>query len=276
MFDAEEIRWVKSTANELNNLLQVITESSQFLENHTESNADTQKYFDILRNGVERAAQVSRLMLERVGEYEKGTHVETVFESAKPSSAFSFETLHPPAPAPPVSFTPGAPAAASAPAPATIPNPANAQSPHAPIPAGPEFGDIRIANPNGAKELIMIVDDEAFVTLLALRVLTDDGYRVITARDGFECLNIYKRLKEKISLIIMDFTMPIMDGAEVFDELRIINPRVCVVLSSGFTEQEKLRGMLAKGLRGFIPKPYTQQKLLLQVRTTLDTLKSEK
>ena len=252
MFDAEEIRWVKSTANELNNLLQVITESSQFLENHTESNADTQKYFDILRNGVERAAQVSRLMLERVGEYEKGTHVELVFEPAKkPSDAFGFEPMkQSPAPAP-------APATTTA-------------------PASPEMADIRIANPNGSKELIMIVDDEAFVTLLALRVLTDDGYRVITARDGFECLNIYKRLKDKISLIIMDFTMPIMDGSEVFDELRIINPRVCVVLSSGFTEQEKLRGMLAKGLRGFIPKPYTQQKLLLQVRTTLDTLKSEK
>jgi len=248
MFDAEEIRWVKSTANELNNLLQVITESSQFLETHTEENSDTHKYFDIIRNGVERAAQVTRLMLERVGEYEKGGNPPAaVFEGspAKPSSAIGFE---------PMKKTP-VPAEAS---------------------LGPEFADIKIANPTGTKELVMIVDDEAFVTLLALRVLTDDGYRVITARDGFECLNIYKRLKDKISLIIMDFTMPIMDGSEVFDELRVINPRVCVVLSSGFTEQEKLRGMLAKGLRGFIPKPYTQQKLLLQVRTTLDTLKSEK
>jgi CheY-like chemotaxis protein len=245
MFDAEEIRWVKSTANELNNLLQVITESSQFLETHTASSAETHKYFDMLRNGVERAAQISRLMLERVGEYERDGKSASVFENNKPASAFAFEPMKPaPAPAEP--------------------------------PPGPEFADIKIANPAGAKELIMIVDDEAFVTLLALRVLTDDGYRVITARDGFECLNIYKRLKDKISLIIMDFTMPIMDGSEVYDELRIINPRVCVVLSSGFTEQEKLRGMLAKGLRGFIPKPYTQQKLLLQVRTTLDTLKSEK
>ena len=259
MFDAEEIRWVKATANELNNLLQVITESSQFLESACETTSDTQKYFDILRNGVELAAQVSRLMLERVGEYEKGSHGETVFESSKPSAAFGFEPMKAAAPAPPA--TPAAPPA---------------HQPTATAPAGPDMADVRVANPNGPKELIMIVDDEAFVTLLALRVLTDDGYRVITARDGFECLNIYKRLKDKISLIIMDFTMPIMDGAEVYDELRVINPRVCVVLSSGFTEQEKLRGMLAKGLRGFIPKPYTQQKLLLQVRTTLDTLKSEK
>ena len=100
MFDAEEIRWVKSTANELNNLLQVITESTQFLENHTEANTDTHKYFDILRNGVERAAQVTRLMLERVGEYEKDGKVETVFESTKPSAAFGFEQMKPPRQAP--------------------------------------------------------------------------------------------------------------------------------------------------------------------------------
>lgn len=249
MFDADEIRWVKSTANELNNLLQVITESSQFLENACEPNSDTQKYFDILRNGVERAAQVSRLMLERVGEYERGTTPERIFESQ------------------------------STPKPAPITAPLDPVKPLAPklaeSPAS-EYGDVKVSNPNGPKELVMIVDDEAFVTLLAQRVLTDDGYRVITARDGFECLDIYKRLKEKISLVIMDFTMPIMDGAEVFDQLRVINPRVCVVLSSGFTEQDKLRGMLAKGLRGFIPKPYTQQKLLLQVRSTLDTLKKER
>jgi len=247
MLDAEEIRWVKSTANELNNLLQVITESSQFLESACGSTSDTHKYFDIMRNGVERAAQVSRNMLERVGEYEKGSQQPRVFENqpGKPSSAFGFEPMRQPAAAPKAEEL------------------------------GGEFADIKVANPTGSKELVMIVDDEAFVTLLAQRVLTDDGYRVITARDGFECLNIYKRLKDKIALIIMDFTMPIMDGAEVFDELRVINPRVCVVLSSGFTEQEKLRGMLAKGLRGFIPKPYTQQKLLLQVRSTLDTLKNE-
>jgi FixJ family two-component response regulator len=67
-----------------------------------------------------------------------------------------------------------------------------------------------------------------------------------------------------------------MDGSDVFTELLQINPKVPVVLSSGFAEQERLRGMLAKGLRGFIPKPYTQQKLLTQIRSTLDTLQAEK
>ena len=77
-------------------------------------------------------------------------------------------------------------------------------------------------------------------------------------------------------MVILDFTMPIMDGADVFNELLLMNPRVPVVLSSGFTEQDRLRGMLAKGLRGFIPKPYTSDKLLAEVRTTLDALREEK
>lgn len=238
MLDADEIRWVKSTANELNNLLQVITESSQFLEKACEPSPETQKYFDMLHNGVERAAQVAKMMLVHAGEFERGVHGPKVFDVAP------------------------------------------ASEPAKPPPGGAEGDlggpDVKIMNPNGPKEIIMIVDDEAFVTMLAQRVLIDDGYRVITARDGFECLDIYKRLKDKISLVILDFTMPIMDGSEVFDQLRLINPRACVVLSSGFTEQEKLRAMLAKGLRGFIPKPYTQQKLLLQIRTTLDAFKSEK
>jgi len=55
-----------------------------------------------------------------------------------------------------------------------------------------------------------------------------------------------------------------------------INPQVPVVLSSGFAEQERLRSMLARGLRGFIPKPYTQQKLLTQIRSTLDALQAER
>ena len=136
--------------------------------------------------------------------------------------------------------------------------------------------DVRIANAEGTRELILIVDDEDFVTLLAQRVLTDEGYRVVTARDGFQALDIYKKLQKEIGLIILDFTMPIMDGAEVFSELRMINPQVPVVLSSGFTEQDKLKWMLSKGLRGFIPKPYSQQKLLSQIRSTLDAMKGER
>ena len=236
----DELNWVKSTANELNNLLQVITESSQFLQRFTGGNPEAARYYDMMRSAVDRAAQLSRAMLDRSG------------HSERPPKGHPF---------------PGPGSFGSAPAPAVHGGFSSSE---------PQNVDIRIANPEGPRELIMIVDDEDFVTLLAQRVLTDEGYRIVTARDGFQALDIYKKLQNEIKLVILDFTMPIMDGSEVFSELRIINPQVPVVLSSGFTEQDKLKWMLAKGLRGFIPKPYTQQKLLLQVRSTLDAMRGER
>src|SRR5438876_1051463 len=105
---------------------------------------------------------------------------------------------------------------------------------------------------------------------LASKMLTDEGYRVILARDGFEALKIYQQVGNQIGLVILDFFLPVMDGDAVFDELRALNRDVVVVLSSGFAEQSKLGAMLAQGLKGFIPKPYTAEKLLEQVRSTID------
>lgn len=226
MLDSEEIRWVKSTANELNNLLQVINDSSQVLENLGAGSREFDRYFAILRNGVERAAKVTGMMADRVGGIgnDAGTPV-----------------------------TPAAPA----PAPTRI------------------GGDVPIHNPNGSRELVMIVDDEDFVMLLAKKALVDQDYRVVTAKDGFQAIEIYRKLREKIALIILDFSMPLMDGSDVFTELLDLNPKVSVLLSSGFADQERLSGMLAMGLRGFIPKPYTHDKLLSEVRSTLHKLHME-
>lgn len=249
MPNSDDIQWVKSTANELNNLLQVIAESSNFLQRYAGGQPEAQRYFDMMRSAVDRAARVSRTMLERVN--------QQTTRAATPSNLFpapgQFITELPPSAFPP-------PASSSA----TFPGERKLEP------------EIKIANPGGPRELILIVDDENFVTLLAQRVLTDEGYSVVTAKNGFEALDLYKKLADKIGLVILDFTMPIMDGSEVFSELRALNPRVPVVLSSGFTEQDKLKWMLAKGLRGFIPKPYTQQKLLLQVRSTLDAIRNER
>jgi len=240
----DELQWVKSTANELNNLLQVITESSQFLQRFTGGNPEAARYYDMMRSALDRAALLSKAMLER---------------SAQPGSQDrQGGKVHP------------------FPGPGSFGSEPPAHQPSFSSKSDVSQLEVRIANPQGPRELILIVDDEDFVTLLAQRVLTDEGYRVVTAKDGFQALDIYKKLQGQIELVILDFTMPIMDGAEVFNELRMINPQVPVVLSSGFTEQDKLKWMLAKGLRGFIPKPYTQQKLLLQVRSTLDAMKSER
>ncbi len=241
MPDVEDSDWLKATANELNNLLQVISESTKVIAAKHAGSPDTAKYFAILGTSIERAVSCTHGMVERVGG----------------SNAF-------PPPARPGESN-------------LVPDVA----PLPPKPTGgplvpPLTGDVRVHNPSGTRELVMIVDDEEFVCMLAQRVLADEGYRVITARDGFLAIDMYRKLRDQISLIILDFTMPAMDGADVFAELLLINPRVPVVLSSGFAEQTRLQSMLARGLRGFIPKPYTQQKLLAQIRSTLDALQAEK
>lgn len=223
MPSAEELRWIQSTANDLNNLLQVISESAEALEKHLAGNPDGERYLAILRSSVKRATETAGGMVRRGGG-------ET--QADEPSAA-SVPVVEPPA------------------------------------------SKFKIGNPMGSRELILMVDDEEFITMLAEQVLSDDGYRVITARNGFQAIEIYRELKDQISLVILDFVMPVMDGADVFAELQVINPKVSVVLSSGFAEQDRLRGMLAKGLRGFIPKPYTQKKLLEQIRQTLDALHAE-
>lgn len=133
----------------------------------------------------------------------------------------------------------------------------------------PTESGIEILNRSGARELILVVDDEPEILERASEVLTHENYRVVLAKDGFEALQIYGQLQDKISLIILDFFLPVIDGDAVFDELKALNPRVQVVLSSGFAEQTKLGAMLARGLCGFIPKPYTSEKLLDQVQSII-------
>ncbi|MBV9489886.1 MAG: response regulator [Verrucomicrobia bacterium] len=136
--------------------------------------------------------------------------------------------------------------------------------------------DIQIANLTGHRELILLVDDEAHVALLAKLMLCDEGYKVVTAYDGEEAVRVFKCIGSCISLVILDFIMPGMDGEAVFNELQKTDSDVAVVLSSGFAEQSKLNRMLARGLCGFIAKPYSQGRLLDQVRFILDATQSAK
>ncbi len=135
--------------------------------------------------------------------------------------------------------------------------------------------EIHVLNAEGPGELILLVDDEMEICTLASEMLCEEGYKVILAKEGFEALRIYRQIGSQIGLVILDFFLPVMDGDAVFDELRLLNPEVDVVLSSGFAEQSKIGAMLAQGLRGFIPKPYTREKLLEQVRSTLEAARHQ-
>ncbi len=136
-------------------------------------------------------------------------------------------------------------------------------------------GSIAIYNPDGPRELILFVDDDV-VSLMATRVLTGEGYRVITVRDGSQALDIFRKLHSKINLVILDFVMPVMDGSAVYRELRNIDPAANVVLISGFTALESLKRLLTEEACALIPKPLGQKKLLQSVRSALDAAQDKR
>jgi two-component system, cell cycle sensor histidine kinase and response regulator CckA len=129
---------------------------------------------------------------------------------------------------------------------------------------------LQIANIAGDRELILIVDDEPNVCLLAQMILCEQGYKVITAYDGTQALEVFDKIGRHVGLVILDFIIPGRDGEAIFYQLKQRDPNVAVLLSSGYAEHPRLTPMVANGLAGFIPKPYSRQRLLDQVRSTLD------
>ena len=249
MLDHEDLKWIAITSTELNSMLQQISRYSDLARQHK----GQYNYIEMLSERVEVASKKAQVLFDRV--------TSSILDrsnrpGAEPSQNFSVVR---PAPLPemPSAKTP-------------------AVAPLSEAPVGFFFDssatpvEIRILNPRGKRELILLIDDDKEISELAGAMLTDEGYRVILAKDGFEALRVYRQIGKEIGLVILDFFLPIMDGDAVFDELRALNPDIDVVLSSGFAEQSKLASMLTLGLRGFIPKPYTSAKLLAQVRSILD------
>jgi PAS domain S-box-containing protein len=102
---------------------------------------------------------------------------------------------------------------------------------------------------------VLLVDDEETVRGIGTEMLKELGFNVVTANDGREAIEAYKAGTD-FSYVILDLTMPHMDGEQCFRELRILNPDIKVIMSSGFSELEVTQKFVGKGLAGFIQKPY--------------------
>jgi CheY-like chemotaxis protein len=116
---------------------------------------------------------------------------------------------------------------------------------------------------------ILLVDDEETVRNLTRRMLERAGLTVVSAEDGRQAVETFKRLMAEVDLVILDLTMPQLDGEACFRELRLIKPDVKVILSSGYNEQDVVNLFAGKGLAGFIQKPYTNAELIAKVREVL-------
>lgn len=121
----------------------------------------------------------------------------------------------------------------------------------------------------GGTGTILVIEDEDLVRRAAASTLEHYGYKVIVAENGQVGVDLFGKLAETISLVLLDVTMPVMSGEEAFNRLRSIRPNVPVILSSGYSEVDATRRFTGKGLAGFIQKPYTAAHLAEQVKSAL-------
>lgn len=117
---------------------------------------------------------------------------------------------------------------------------------------------------------VLLVDDEVPVRTLGTRMLERIGFRVLVAPDGQEALDLYVRHRDKIVLVLLDLTMPHMNGEEALKRLRRLDPQVCVVITSGYNETEMGHNFTGPHHQyKFLQKPYTLETLTQILREAL-------
>jgi two-component system cell cycle sensor histidine kinase/response regulator CckA len=121
------------------------------------------------------------------------------------------------------------------------------------------------------KGTVLLVDDEETVRTVGRQMLERAGFDVLMAEDGRQALEIFRRQPNDIACVLLDLTMPNMDGEETFRELRRVKDDVRVILSSGYNEQEAVNRFTLKDLAGFIQKPYQYSNLAQKLQQVLET-----
>ena len=96
------------------------------------------------------------------------------------------------------------------------------------------------------------------------------GFTVYLAEDGVQGVQIFREHADEIRLVLLDMTMPHMNGEETFRALRTLRPDARVVLSSGYNETDATTHFAGKGLAGFIQKPYTLHELSAIIREVVE------
>jgi len=122
----------------------------------------------------------------------------------------------------------------------------------------------------GGNETILLVDDEETIRKPGEVLLSDFGYKVITASDGEEALTIYSKKDKEIGLVILDLIMPGMGGILCLQELVKINPLAKVIIASGYSISESEKEVIKAKAKGFIRKPYNVREMLNFIREVLD------
>ena len=118
---------------------------------------------------------------------------------------------------------------------------------------------------------ILLIDDEPMIRSLIKKILETNGYKVVTAPDGFEAEKILKNNDSKIKLIILDLIMPHMSGKEAFQRIRKITCDIPIIIASGFSLNDDSMELLDNGAYEYLQKPFDLVKLLQIIQEALNS-----
>jgi two-component system, cell cycle sensor histidine kinase and response regulator CckA len=116
---------------------------------------------------------------------------------------------------------------------------------------------------------VLIIDDETTVRGVTERILQAIGFEPVPARDGVQGVEIVRQRGESLVGVLLDLTMPNMDGETAFREITLLRPELPIVLMSGYNEGDAIARFAGQGLAGFLQKPFTVDDIRKQLRAAL-------
>ncbi|MBW2455966.1 MAG: response regulator [Deltaproteobacteria bacterium] len=119
-------------------------------------------------------------------------------------------------------------------------------------------------------ETVLLVDDQRAVLKSTALLLEDLGYQVHTALDGERALELFEAHEQEVALAILDLVMPGMSGSELFERLRTLSADLPILVSSGYSQDDRADDLLQKGNSSFIQKPFGIDDLSHKLRDMLD------
>ncbi len=236
MLSSEELDWLKVALQETNDLLRGMADFREYPDLLNRNDARLEAFLEHIVSSVSDARLLTSKALARI----EDARAEATEQAREAVEAEELKTREPEPLPPPQIFEP----------------PTHQQQ-------------IYMANPTGLREVVLVADHNQTTLAEIERILTEEDYRVLTVQDAFEAISIYARLWAAIDLVVLDFSMPGMNGDLIFDELQAINPKVAAVVTGGFTDPIKLNQMLGQGLKGYLPKPSEREKFLRQIQQVL-------
>lgn len=123
--------------------------------------------------------------------------------------------------------------------------------------------------PGTTRGTVLVVDDEDTVRKVAAAALEGAGFTVVTASDGTEALAHLQREATRFDAVLLDLTMPKLDGEDTLVALRLLSPDLPVILTSGYHEKPGIQRLVARGLADFLPKPFTGSALVARVSAAI-------